>query len=262
MARIELHGARNVRDLGNLPTVDGRKTASGRLFRGDTLSRLDDADVAVLAELGLDTVIDFRGAAEVDHAGPDRVPAGARVVSLPVAGGDVSAVLGSTGGSRDPAQQRELLGDGRAAELMRQVNRQFVTVPEFRAAFGRAVRLVAQAGGRPVLYHCTAGKDRTGWMTAIVLTVLGVPRETVVTDYLATNDYVWAAYGAWLERLAEAGELADPELFRPLLHQDPSYLAAAFDEVDAHYGTFDRFLVDGLELTDADIAALRDSLLD
>jgi protein-tyrosine phosphatase len=261
MAHIELHGARNVRDLGDFATADGRKTARGRLLRGDSLAALNDSDLAVLAGFGLRTVIDFRGPNEIANHGADRVPAGARRVGIPITGGDLGAMLRAAAGETSPAEQQQLLGEGRAAKLMIDANRRFVSDPGFRAGFGEALAIIADPGHGPVLFHCTAGKDRTGWMAAIVLTALGVPREAIVADYLATNDYVWDVYGAWLDRLVESGALADVELIRPLLFQDASYLGAAFDEVERQYGSFDRYLADGLGVGGAQLDALRSALL-
>jgi protein-tyrosine phosphatase len=262
MPHIALHGARNVRDLGDFVTADGRKIARGRLLRGDALAALDDDDVAVLAGMGVRTVVDFRGPREVETYGADRLPPGTSVIALPVTGGDIGAMLSAAAGDTAFGSQRALLGDGKAAAMMIQANRRFVSDPGYRAAFGAAFRVIADAERAPALFHCTAGKDRTGWMTAVLLTALGVPHETVVADYMATNDYVASAYSAWLDKLVAAGTLAEIDLIRPLLLQDPAYLEAAFDEVDMVYGSFDRFLADGLGIGAAELAGLREAVLD
>ncbi|WP_433634919.1 tyrosine-protein phosphatase [Nocardia sp. CA-120079] len=259
MGLIDLQGAINVRDLGGFRTADGRRTARGRLLRGDGLHKLTDGDVATLAELGLRTAIDFRSAEEIEHAGPDRLPDGATAIALPIAGGNLGQTLKAI---RGETTADEDLGGGRAAELMREINRQFVNDPEYRAAFGRALRLISESSGGASLFHCSAGKDRTGWMTAIVLTALGVPRDEVTADYLATNDYVWPTYEAWLTRSTESGVIADPQPIRELLRQHPSYIDAAFEEASKRYGSFDRFLSEGLEFDDTDRRRLRYVLLE
>ena len=264
MTHIALQGALNLRDLGGIGTQSGHKITDGRLFRSDALGTLTDPDVAVLTGLGLRTAIDFRSEGEVAASGPDRLPPGAAEILLPVDAGDLDGFIAVlTGG--DLAKQRELLGDGKAAQFMRDINRQFVAEPRFRAQFGRALHLIAGAKAghtvQPVLYHCSAGKDRTGWMTAIVLTALGVPRDVVLADYLASNDYVWPAYQPLIESVASAGQLADPDLVRPLLVQDPSYLDAAFAEAESRYGDFAGFLAEGLDFTPADTSSLRSALL-
>ncbi|MBY8859442.1 tyrosine-protein phosphatase [Nocardia sp. CA2R105] len=260
MSLIELQGAVNVRDLGGFVAAEGRRLTAGRLFRADALHKLTDGDVDVLAGLGLRTVVDFRSPREITGAGPDRLPAGVDRIELPIAGGNITATLGATVGEFSSGKPD--LGGGRAAEVMRTINRQFITEPEYRAAFARTLHLIADPDRDPLLFHCTAGKDRTGWMAAIVLTALGVPHDDVLADYLATNDYVWPSYQAWITRGAESGEIEDPDAMRELLYQDPSYIGSAFTAVETTYGTFDRFLTDGLDFGPADLERLRNVLLE
>jgi protein-tyrosine phosphatase len=144
---------------------------------------------------------------------------------------------------------------------MVRINRGFVTDSRQREAFGAALKLLCSPGRIPLLYHCSSGKDRAGWMTAIVLTALGVPRELVLRDYLLSNDYHRAGYQKLRYDLVKTGILADAELLRPILEQSPTYLGAAFEEVDRCYGSFGRFLTHGLEVTEASLAELRRALL-
>jgi protein-tyrosine phosphatase len=243
----------NTRDLGGIVTQTGHKVIQGRVLRSDALNALTGEDVATLGGLGLRTVIDFRSPQEVAVAGPDRLPPGAGSVPLPILAGNLDEFF--AGG---PGKLRELLGDGKGERFMLGINRQFVADPAHREQFGRALRLIADRGRQPVLFHCSTGKDRAGWMTAVLLTALGVSRDQVMTDYLATNEYIWPAY----ERKLRDG--ADPDLLpllRPLLVQDPAYIDAAFDEVTVRYQSFGHFLDGGLGFTDADVAQLRRSLL-
>ena len=256
MPHIALRGAANVRDLGGIVTLSGRKLLPGRVLRADSLSKLTDSDLEVLAGLGLRTAIDFRSPSEVTHLGPDRLPPQAEGVALPVDAGDVVAFTSVFG---DIGKQRELFGSGKAAEFMKVANREFVANDVHREQFGSALRVIADGARQPVLFHCTAGKDRTGWMSAILLTALGVPRDVVMDDYLATNDYIWPAFESQLRPLAEAGQL-DMDVLTPLLRQDPSYLDAAFDEVAARYGSFDEFLGRGLSFSADDAQRLRSTL--
>jgi len=116
-------------------------------------------------------------------------------------------------------------------------------------------------GRLPLLQHCTSGKDRAGWMTAIVLTALGVPRELVLRDYLLSNDYHRAGHDRLRLDLLKTGIMADPGLLRPVLEQSATYLGAAFEEADRRYGSFGRFLTHGLEITEAMLDGLRRALL-
>ena len=247
---VALDGAVNVRDIGGYRSVHGPEVVRGRLFRGDSLSQLTSSDVNRLDRLGLRTVIDFRNPGEVLLAGDDRLPFAVEYAHLPVSGGDLGAIYELIAGGDHERQRREL-GDGRAASFMVEMNRGFVADARQREAFGAALRLLCSPGRLPLLYHCTGGKDRTGWMTAIVLTALGVPRELVLRDYLLSNDYHRTDYQKLRFDLVKTGIVADPELLRPVLELSPTYLGAAFEEADRRFGSFGRFLAYGLEVSEA-----------
>jgi protein-tyrosine phosphatase len=257
---VALDGAVNVRDIGGYRTSYGLQVTRGRLFRGDALSQLTGPDVERLDELGLRTVIDFRTPGEVLLAGADRLPFGVEFVSLPVGGGDLGSIYELIASGDHERQQREL-GDGRAASLMVAINRGFVTDARQREAFGAALRLVCSPGRLPLLYHCSGGKDRAGWMTAIVLTALGVPRELVLRDYLLSNDFHRTEYQKLRYDLVKTGIVADPELLRPIMEQSATYLGAAFEETERRYASFGRFVTLGLEISDAMLGELRRALL-
>src|ERR1700751_3193174 len=155
---VALDGAVNVRDIGGYRTSYGLEVTRGRLFRGDALRPLTGRGLERLALLGLRTVIDFRTPGEVLLTGADRLPFGVEFVSLPVGGGDLGSIYELIA-SGDHARQRRELGDGRAAELMVEINRGFVTDQRQREAFGVALRLVCSAGRLPLLYHCSGGED-------------------------------------------------------------------------------------------------------
>jgi protein-tyrosine phosphatase len=120
---------------------------------------------------------------------------------------------------------------------------------------------VCSPGQLPLLYHCSGGKDRAGWMTAIALTALGVPRELVLRDYLLSNDFHRTGYQKLRFDLVKTGIVADPELLRPILEQSPTYLGAAFEEADRRYGSFGGFLTRGLQVSEAMLGGLRRTLL-
>src|SRR5579875_196915 len=257
---VALDGAVNVRDIGGYRSAYGLEVRRGRLFRGDALSQLTAADVARLATLGLCTVIDFRTPGEVLLGGADRLPYGVELVALPVSGGDLGSVYELIA-SGDHERQHRALGEGRAASLMVEISRGFVADPRQREAFGAAFRLLCSPGRLPLLFHCSGGRDRAGWMTTIVLTALGVPRELVLRDYLLSNDFHRTGYTKLRFDLVKTGMVRDPDLLRPILEQSPTYLAAAFEEADRRYGSFGRFLADGLEVSQAMLAEVRDRLL-
>jgi protein-tyrosine phosphatase len=257
---VELDSAVNVRDIGGYRTSYGTSVTRGRLFRGDALNGLTDQDLCAISKLDLCTVIDFRTPGEVLVSGPDRLPRGLAPVSMPVAGGDVAGVYEIIA-SGDHDRQRRKLGGGRAAALMVDINRGFVADPRQREMFGAALRLLSIPGRLPALYHCSGGKDRSGWMTAIILTILGVSRELVIRDYLVSNDLHRAEYQKLRYDLLKTGIIADQELIRPVLEQSPTYLGAAFDEAERWYGSFGAFLTHGLETSESALDELRKGML-
>ena len=257
---IGLDGAVNVRDIGGYRSSYGTDVVRGRLFRADALSQLTVNDVSTLGSLGLRTVIDFRTPGEVLVSGSDRLPPGLAPVSMPVGGGDLGAIYEIVA-SGDHRRQRAELGDGRAASLMVDINRGFVADPRQREAFGDALRLLSTPGRLPALYHCSGGKDRSGWMTAVILTILGVPREQVLRDYLLSNDFHRTGYQKLRFDLVKTGMVDDPELLRPILEQSPTYLAAAFEEAERRYGSFGEYVTHGLRVGKPELTDLRREML-
>ncbi|MGY3335710.1 protein-tyrosine phosphatase [Streptomyces filamentosus] len=259
--RIPLQGAVNVRDLGGRPTLGGGRVRHGLVYRGDHLAKLTDADLAVLGGLGLARAVDFRIPTEVAHDGADRLPAGVAAVSRPVTDRGLFGQLMAAIGSRDPVRQEEMLGGGRAAAYMTEVYRTFVTDAANRARFGRTLRELAEPGTGPVLYHCTSGKDRTGWTSWLLLRLVGVPERFATEDYLASNTFR-AAYDARVrEGLREGGLMQDPELIVPLQEVRREYLDASLAEVAAGYGSLYRYATAGLGLDPRTLAGLRRRLV-
>ncbi|MBW8486837.1 tyrosine-protein phosphatase [Actinomadura parmotrematis] len=236
---LHLASAPNFRDAGGYRTSDGRWVRMGVLYRSGDLGKLTDADVAKLKRLGVRTVYDLRTPAE-QAASPDRLPAGARSVTA-----NVSGTAGTDVSITSPEAAARMMVDGEKA---------MVSSASGRAAYGSLLAAAADPRSANLVYHCTAGKDRTGWASAAILTALGVPRATVRQDYLASNTYRAAENAAVLAQLPPA----QAAIYKPLLEVRPEYLDAGFDEVAARYGSFDRYLREGLGVSGA---ALRRQLL-
>jgi protein-tyrosine phosphatase len=260
---LGLEQAANARDLGGYVTVDGRRVRRGLVYRADALSRLSDADVIRLGGLGLACVVDFRHQVEISATGPDRLPATppGRLVSLPLFDPehDVFTIVSAVFAGGDAARLAQF-ADGGGERVMRNIYRWFVSSPMGREGFATTLRLAAQADALPLLFHCTAGKDRTGWASAVLLTVLGVDRATVTADYLRTNELTVPEATAAL--LTQRGRVPDAQAVLPLLEARADYLDTAFDEVDQRFGSFDAYLRDGLGLDDTVITRLRETLLE
>lgn len=250
-----LAGAENFRDLGGYATADGRTVAWGRLFRSDHLGNLTDVDVAAVRRLGIRLVCDLRAPSEREDGG-SRFPAGTdvRVLPLPV---DFPAL--------EPGLvRRRLLGRefaaGALAETVLAAYRAYVT--DFAPAFAGVLAALAEPGHVPALIHCNGGKDRTGFAATVVLSALGVPRATIVEDYLLTNHFTRATTRrrAWLVFLASRLSVRPREM-RALLEAREPYLDAAFRAMEEGFGSVEAYLRDGLGVTDALRERLRAALL-
>ncbi|MEU2701609.1 MULTISPECIES: tyrosine-protein phosphatase [Micromonospora] len=259
----ELVGAPNARDLGGLPTTDGRRVRAGRLIRTPALGRLTDEDLPVLGKLGPACVVDLRDVHEQAVAPPDRLVGEPRTVHLPVydAAHPVFTYVSAVLQGHDLDAYAALAREGMPG-AMTAIYRWFVTGESARAGFGAAVRLASEGANLPLLFHCSAGKDRTGWLSVVLLTALGVEDEAIRADYLVHNELTESLREVLLSAMIQRRPDLDPAVARPLLEVRPEYLDAAYDEVRRAHGSFDAYLRDGLGVTDADRAALRERLLE
>ncbi len=223
---LPMAGATNFRDLGGYIGQDGRTVKWRRIFRSDHLAGLTPADQALLADLGVGRAIDFRGKAE-GAAYAYAIP-GVAYHPLTIEPTVVQRAL-------------ELQATGRALTaqdavvLMQDTYRGFVheNAPRFAELF----RLLL-ASDAPTVFHCTAGKDRTGFAAALILLALGVPREVVMQDYLLTNNLY--------RRPAGMGSHAPEEVLAVLWRVQEEFLDAALHMVDQDYGGVQAYLVDVL----------------
>ena len=261
---LGLVNATNARDLGGYPAAGGRWVRRGRLYRANALNRLTEADIETLGGLRLACLIDFRHPDEIDLIGPNRLPTTppVRQVALPLydPAHDVFTTVSALLTGRAGAESMVRLRDGEVAAAMLELYRWFVTSPTAREAFASALRVIASSDELPLLFHCTAGKDRTGWLSALVLSALGVDRSVITEDYLWTNELNAPGRAYVLARLTD--RIEDPTLLLPLLEARLEYLDEAFAEVDRGYGGMDSYLRDGLGLDGATIEALRANLLE
>jgi protein-tyrosine phosphatase len=141
---------------------------------------------------------------------------------------------------------------------MQEIEQDFVTNATARAAFGALLTGIADSNGA-TRYHCTAGKDRTGWATAVLLTLLGVSQDTVTQDYLLSNTYYFDSPA--VQGMLKAMPAAEAAIYAPLLEVQASYLQAGFDQVAASYGSMYDYAVHGLGLSPETIDKLRAELL-
>ena len=151
------------------------------------------------------------------------------------------------------------IGDGRARDLMIETYRDFVRLNSANRAYGSFLSGVATASGA-VVFHCTAGKDRTGWGAAVLQMVAGVPHDTIVAEYLASNEHVDGEYGPLVEAFGLAG--GDAVALRHLVEVQADYLDSAVTMMMSAYGGIEGYVVRGLGLRQSGLSALADRLLD
>jgi protein-tyrosine phosphatase len=255
--QLNFEGIANFRDLGGYRTADGREVKWGKLYRSGNLATASDADLAGLQALQLASFIDFRSAVEKTEE-PNRLPdpAGFAVVEIPVLD------QGNKDLFSDISKRIEAgtLGDFDPDLTMVQANRQFAD--EFTPQFRQYIHTVLDANGEPVLWHCTAGKDRTGFAAAILLRILGVPQDTIMQDYMTSKALALESRRNQLLmlRLFKGEETADK--IKVLMGVEQAWLEAAFEQIDTTWGSFDNYVTQGLQLSAADVQRLRENLLE
>ncbi len=239
---IALEGASNLRDLGGWPTRDGRHVRRGQVFRSAALHALTEADIAALQALGVRHVVDFRGEGE-------RARWPTRMTGVTIHELTIAPTIG--------ASLHDLVADPNATgedvvRVMRAAYGAYVTDwhHRYRAMFD----LLLHDEPAPLLFHCTAGKDRTGVAAMLLLSALGVDEETIHHDYLATNR-LW-------RRDAEVAAGLSPVVAEALLSVQPAFLEAAFEAIHASHGSLDAYLSDRLGLDDVRRAVLRERLVE
>jgi protein-tyrosine phosphatase len=236
LRHLALQGASNFRDLGGYATTDGRTTRWRHIFRSNHLGQLTAADVAIVRALGVRSAFDFRGVEE--RAAGVCVVNEITVHSLPIEPTVVAALRAEIA--------KGTLTAPVALETMRESYRNYVrhNTHSFRALFGHLLEDRA-----PLVIHCTAGKDRTGFASALILHALGVADDVIAEDYLLTNRHY--------KRDATAAIDLPEDVRNAIGNVEASYLAAAFEAVSSEYGDLETYLRDGLKLGTAEQTALK-----
>jgi protein-tyrosine phosphatase len=251
--RLPLEGTDNFRDIGGYETTDGYAVRWGLLYRSNNLADLSNDDLRYLARLHVQLVCDFRSEPERTQA-PNRQPGDeAETAELTIA---VEGV--------DPRQMQERIRTGVSGDQLEQIMlnayRSFVTdhSDQWKAMFER----IGDRANLPTIVHCTAGKDRTGFASAMILLALGVPEKTVFEDYMSTNRYR-AGYNKWISRLIPIYSLfrTRGQDMEALLEARRPYLQASLDAIEEGYGSVDAYLEQALGVTSEDRSHLRDIFL-
>ena len=224
---LKLQGASNFRDVGGYPAAEGRTTQWRRIFRSNHLGHLTEADIEIVRGLGVKRAFDFRGSDE-RTAAVCKVEE-IKVHSLPIEPTVVAALRARL--------QARALSSGDALDIMRESYRGYVRLNthSFRELFTQILQ-----DNAPLVIHCTAGKDRTGFACALVLHALGVPDQVIADDYLLTNRFY--------RRDPNASPDLPDEVRQAIGSVEASFLAAGFETVRADYGGLENYFREGLGL--------------
>ena len=254
--KLPFTGAHNFRDLGGYKTEDGRALKWGKIYRSDDLHLLTDEDLKYLSRLNIKSVVDFRSDEERESE-PDRLNPDMTQLLLPIKFQPEEL---------DDETLKNLMknltfGTLDSSNLLRDFN--IVIVKDFATEYKKFFRHVIENNAEPIVFHCTAGKDRAGFASAMILTVLGVPREKVIEDYLLTNTYVKDHVDSeMLEIELKTFFRADTDNLRKINLVEERYIQAAFDTIDSEWGGMDNYISGALGLSEEDILKLQDFYLE
>jgi len=254
--RLPLEGANNFRDLGGYRTSDGHYVRWGLVYRSGYLVNLTAKDSEYLNTLGIRLVCDVRADRERMRAPDHWVGNAPKLVSVPI-GPSRDGTL-----SASDLKKRVAAINAQTKESIRGYDFAITDAAEY----GKILNRIA-AGDLPAVTHCSSGKDRTGVFSAILLTALGVPRETVIQDYLLTTRYTLAPDSIEkttldLQKIFDLPERPDTDTVQSIMTTRPEMLEATFDSITTTYGSFANYLREGLKISDSDLATLRQRLLE
>ena len=256
---LPLEGGRNFRDLGGYQTEDGRTIAWGELYRSGVMTSLTDDDYGYLSSLGISVICDLRTMEERTSEPTNWNAGDLDYLFFPDPGEDMSFMSVLMQDDATPQDVRDAFGSAYFGIGHQQA-------PAYEVMFDRLA-----AGDAPLAFNCSAGKDRTGVAAALLLTVLGVPRDTIVHDYQLSDDYV-DYMEEFMSEEARARMLEDnpsyafflnlpPEMVEPIMATYPEYIETFFADIEAEYGDVLTFLRDEVNVTDAEMASIREQYL-
>ena len=234
---LPMTGGYNFRDLGGYRTSDGRYVKWGKILRSDDLHQLTPEDIAYLGSLPLVSVVDFRSAEEMAQA-PDKLPASTVYYPCSISPGNLMA-----------AMTPETLSAGHADSLMREMNRLLVTDPAAIVQYRKLFELLQNPDDVPLMFHCSAGKDRTGMGGALILAALGVNETTILDDYLLSNTYLADKYSRYM------AESPDMEALFTVRRE---YIETGLEQIRNDHGSVENYLQNVLGV---DIGKMREMYL-
>ena len=252
--KLPLKGAHNFRELGGYRTQDNKSVKWGILYRSDELHALTAEDIKYLERLKLNTLVDFRSLGERENE-PDPLLKETNILLLPI---DVLAESSSEESvkSQQEIQEELFSGERDLSNLLVDANKDFATT--FTPTYKIFIDTLIENNGLPLVFHCSAGKDRAGFAAAIVLSILGVPRDIIIQDYLATNAYTKDEIDRTIQQINISSAFkVDTDNIRKVLEVEERYIQAAFDAIDKEWGSMELYFKNGLMLSEAEIEKIK-----
>lgn len=250
---LKMEKLNNTRDLGGMETIDGRSIRPGFLFRSGHLQKASEADLKVLSGFGIAKIIDFRATKEVKEQ-PDPPLGSAQHIHLPAEDEQLLGIERDEESEKNFAEvliDRVVADPDYAREYMCGMYRRFISNDFTVGQYRKFIRLVDECD-QPVLWHCTAGKDRAGFASIIMEEILGIPREKIREDYLITNTYIKEEVEWLIEMFARMykGDYPRKEV-RFFFSADEAFIDAIYDEAEIKYGSFENYLTEALGVDEA-----------
>ena len=233
-------------DAGVYKSASGQALRRAQIYRSNNLSKLSDADKATLEALGVATVYDLRTPDEITKA-PDKLPKGANYVKVNIL-------------DEEQITTPNFANAAASIAWMEELNRSFVYSSAERGQIALMIKNLASTSGVQ-LYHCSAGKDRAGWISVMLQTLLGVPSNVIMQDYLLTNTYSATSIAATYNALKAGYGQAYADAYLPLLGVQESFLNASFEQIKQTFGTMEAYITDGLKIDTATRNTLRNKML-
>ena len=241
--KVNLQGAVNFRDMGGYATTDGQHVKWGSVYRSADISALTDADLAVLKSRNISYDVDLRGHQEANQQ-PDRLNANTDYILCPAGSDSLGTWMKSIG---------KLKGNQGDSLMLDFYSKTQYFTDRYKPFFEK---LLVVPAGQSLVFHCTAGKDRTGIAAALFLYALGVPMETIMSDYEATNYYRKADSQKSINAMVGFMHM-DKDVANAMMAAKRAYLQGSFDAIIKKYGSVDSFLKNQIGLNDAKIKLLK-----